>query len=402
MSGIFVARIIGMDSRAKRANRLTYAPAWLRGNMGEACRQVACWFARAWLVPAKPANLALHFGLEARGLVKPTRPTGLELHAKWVRIKSYTDKIIPMKKIDLLTYTIIALSTISSGCAIKKDPGFVIVESNLTKNSKELVQFDITASPRYQATFQKIKSVSLKPPSRCQSNSASQNTGAAKSQENLISTYCGVEMSEIERSLTKQGYNVISWASIASKVNALPGTQQESGIEAARKMGSQVVFQINSLEKVSVAPDQTLGIRREFYRSEGEGVPLEKITLNPERLQRILSLLPKYESGILATGQQGAMLDINAIDAETGQSIWFYRGTVSDESSTESKVTTEFYCRNDQKCSFEPAPETEKKIAVNSELSIKGYPADMSDALYFKLIRDVTQDFASKFASGKK
>lgn len=209
-------------------------------------------------------------------------------------------------------------------------------------------------------------------------------------------------MSEIERSLTKQGYNVISWASIASKVNALPGTQQESGIEAARKMGSQVVFQINSLEKVSVAPDQTLGIRREFYRSEGEGVPLEKITLNPERLQRILSLLPKYESGILATGQQGAMLDINAIDAETGQSIWFYRGTVSDESSTESKVTTEFYCRNDQKCSFEPAPETEKKIAVNSELSIKGYPADMSDALYFKLIRDVTQDFASKFASGKK
>ena len=64
----------------------------------------------------------------------------------------------------MLTYTIIAIiNNIIRLC--HKRPGFVIVESNFNKNSKELVQFGDTASPRYQATFQKIKSVSLKPPS---------------------------------------------------------------------------------------------------------------------------------------------------------------------------------------------------------------------------------------------
>lgn len=79
--------------------------------MGAACGQVAWWFGRAVLVPAKPANLALHFGFETHWLIKPACPTD------WIQTLDLFSRILQMFKQLILACLVASAAAVTSAKA---------------------------------------------------------------------------------------------------------------------------------------------------------------------------------------------------------------------------------------------------------------------------------------------
>lgn len=320
---------------------------------------------------------------------------------------------------NICVYLLTAISIfifILSGCAaIQEQAGrksrFILVQSRVVSTTRnDSVVAEITKTPRYSNMVSKINSVALSAPSSCANQSAASVTGSASNTGDVVKTLCGVEMAEIERALVRQGFTVYSWNMIHSAIIA---NRHEGAAAVAKRLGAQVLFQVNSLERVIMTPGRDARIEHNFQNSNESGESLSLLKLDEQQINKINAIIVADELKRLPSAKKlGAMLDINAVDTATGQTIWFYRWSKHEDSSKNvfAKYLLQCWDYWGPWCMIEkgqiPEPAVPKKGSEKRSTEVATYstdprPASEQDVIYFELLRDVTNDFVKRFSSGQ-
>ena len=274
---------------------------------------------------------------------------------------------------------------------------FLLVVSRLEVATSDSMLADVTPTPAYEQALPQLKRVALSAPDYCANRSAADTTGQAAQTNKLMQTACGVEMGEVERALTKAGYVVSSWTTLASMVE----DQKLTPRDAAAKLGAQVLFQVNSLEHVQSVPDLQGRWQRSYHASNSYADPGDVVQPETDELPSLQRILGK--PGATQGAVPGAMLDVNAILVETGQTIWFYRWQHLDTTALgrETRVLAQRWSNEkDWKPAIprvratDDAPTHEADDGTFQQL---GGPSSVKDARYFRLMREVVGDFVSRF-----
>jgi len=210
-------------------------------------------------------------------------------------------------------------------------------------------------------------------------------------------------MAELERALTQAGYTVSSWRVLANDMAAHGVTATDAG----RQLGAEVLFQVNSLERVKTPRGEGARWERTFYQSNNCGDAVQPASMDDLQLAQLRKQSQGREQEVLQGKQRlGATLNVNAIMVETGQTIWFYQWTKFDAPGGELDVRVLSELTGNMQWSV-VSPQCSSLYAARS---MKGNPRE-SDAtgvtagseekpLYFKLMREVVKDFVAQFAKG--
>lgn len=309
---------------------------------------------------------------------------------------------------------ILTLAFAPSGCSIITPPKFILVDSKVVETTRsDSVEAEVIKTPRYSQMVSQIKSVALSAPSSCANQSAASATGSAANTGDVVKTLCGVEMAEIERALVRQGFTVYSWNMVSSAINA---NITKNAAAVAKALGAQVLFQVNSLERVTVNPGRDSRIERSFLKSNAFGESLSPLELDDSQINKIKAVTTGDEAKrFRSIVRLGAMLDINAVDSETGQTIWFYRGSKQEDSSRNVFASFLLQCwdswgpwclkaepqRHNNPQQTPEKPSAEVRSTEVETVSIDPRPASKQDTTYSALLRDVTADFVNRFKSGQ-
>lgn len=112
------------------------------------------------------------------------------------------------------------------------------VESNFKMSAaSDRIPATITKGQGFEANFPRIATIAVKAPDFCVSESQSQRTGTARAETNVMQTTCGVEMAQIESSLAKAGFGVISWKVLQNEM-----TVSTSHLDAAKNSKPTLCF----------------------------------------------------------------------------------------------------------------------------------------------------------------
>ena len=274
-----------------------------------------------------------------------------------------------------------ALGLAAVGCTTP----YVRVTSQLVNLKREIAR-DVTCSPQYAGARANVTVVALRAPDSCIDKGASAQTGKAQQTEEVLRTRCGVEMAEVERALTRQGYVVTSWRDLASMVTS----EKIAAKDAALKLNAQVLFQVNSLEKVRLPPEEARW-ERSFHVSSKRGDEGVTATLDEKGERALRELVAPREKEILERAPFGAMLDVSAVFAQTGQTIWFYRWAKGQPVSRDEGSTHLLARRSDARW-IKADAEEESAALIPAAATEKE-----DDTRYFTLLRDVVSDFANEF-----
>lgn len=290
------------------------------------------------------------------------------------------------------------------GSALK----YLKLESRLVESNRD-GEREITGSPAYEQGYRSVTKVAVRAPDVCANQNASEATGAARQDSvtsTVLKTSCGVEMAEMERSLTKRGYQVVSWKMLS---NIVAADAKVPLLEAAKRLGAQVLFQVNTLEKVNIVPGQDARIERRFYQSNKFGDSLAPAALAEGSLDPLRPHILQQEEALRRNGRLGAMLDVNATVIDTGQSIWFYRASKVEQLARDNSAS--LLLTQKKRGPWTPVrPESQAQQANNTRVarsaemvavSSGGRSADQENAVYFGLVRQAVDDFANAFASGQ-
>ncbi len=284
---------------------------------------------------------------------------------------------------------------------------FVIVKSRFVEATREGDR-DVTPSPKYSELIEAgaIKKVAVRAPDACAAADASQRTGAARGEQTVMSTRCGVEMGEIERALTSAGFVVISWRDLDQTITKDGLTP----LDAAKQLGADVLFQINSLEQVVSRPGKDARWDRVFCKSNKKGEIQEPAQLEEVDMNDLAGRVGEQERlAADAVTSQAAMLDVNAVLVEGGQTIWFYRWIKPELSEREDALAVHF--KFDKRgwlplgvfnpYAAETPADPKSGNAQSTSVSTGSAANDERQARYFELVREVVKDFAEAFASGE-
>jgi len=172
-------------------------------------------------------------------------------------------------------------------------------------------------------------------------------------------------------------------------------------------MGAQVLFQVNSLEKVRAAPVTGARWERRYFVSDAYGRRGAPASL-PESDRSVLRgfvTRPEAEWLALSGQRQGAMLDLDAVLVSSGQSIWFYRWQRLDTPASARQVSA-LGLRVDGGAWIPVAPRSlvpvaapvdDRRSVESGELVAGGGPEAPLDAAYFRLMREVVADAVQRF-----
>ncbi len=276
------------------------------------------------------------------------------------------------------------------------------VQSRLVESQRDAPR-EVTGTPAYAGSLPKITNVAVRAPDSCLNQTASGATGSASNTASILTTRCGVEMAELERALTRVGYVVTSWRDL----NVAVGQENLSAKAAAQKLGAQVLFQVNSLEKVKLQPGQDARWERAFFKANREGAMLGPAELRERDVAALRRMAGDEEKKILEHVRFGAMLDVNAIAVDTGQTIWFYRLAKAQAASKDNSVTFtaerigsgwRLYSPSGKKSDERTAMVKSGEVEA---ISTSGQSANQEETIYFQLMREVIKDFAEEFKSGR-
>jgi hypothetical protein len=121
------------------------------------------------------------------------------------------------------------------------EPQYLLVERSESQLAGVPGRAEITETPTYKAQRSKFKTVVLRLPDNCfqrASLSEGRNGEAA-----ILESTCGVPLQVLESTLTKAGYQVLSWS-------ALMGIERQQGVPvhiAARQLGADLVIIVNAM-----------------------------------------------------------------------------------------------------------------------------------------------------------
>jgi hypothetical protein len=314
---------------------------------------------------------------------------------------------------------LLALSAAVTGCHRQRRAvsisasQYIVAKSRLVVSQDRAPVADVTDTETYRHNLRAIQRVAVRAPDACANESASAASGAARGTRQVLRTQCGVEMAELERSLAKAGYVVSSWTAIANMVER----EHLTPTAAAAKLRAQVLFQVNSLERVARVPAQDARWERGYFVSDPTGAERAPAALLPDDLTSVRALLQRYEARVARREQPGAMIDINAIWVPTEQTIWFYRWslTTATGATVESRVLAAYTAasRASRRAAatqggwVEVTPvrpdsgEAEVVPVVSNEVEASSDDArnhDEAVAASAAVLREVVEDFVGRFS----
>ncbi|NRA32741.1 MAG: hypothetical protein HRU17_05310 [Polyangiaceae bacterium] len=296
--------------------------------------------------------------------------------------------------------SLVALSVALAGTACAPRSPWLLVRSQASHTSEQSSP-EVTETPRYLELLPRIRSIAVQAPDYCANRSAVASTGAARSAGTVLSTNCGVAMGELERAFVKAGYRVISWRALRSMVDS---TQVTPSV-AAQKLGAEILFQINSLQKVKVQPRvqyrwdrQFLGMDKHGRRLNGEGV-----LLSEQEGADLISMISPHEIEMGRATRLGAALDAVAMTADSGEALWFYRWTmfepVDETRTVEVQAVKGKRGWEKRHVIYPRSPGAEGGPQQHESASLAARAGNREDQKYYGLMQQVVQNFVKSFSA---
>ncbi|MDR4495011.1 MAG: hypothetical protein R3B74_11420 [Nitrospirales bacterium] len=275
---------------------------------------------------------------------------------------------------------------------------YYLVTSDFVVADNQEAPPEIVESPSYLSAIPQIQYLTVKAPEGCANETATQSSGEAVGQSLLLKTTCGIEMSELERALTKAGFQVISWNVLQNKV----AKEELTPHAASKELGAEVLFQINSLERSIIQAGHNARWERHFYESNPEGEQLKPVSLPPREGHQLLDHIKEKETSLLSQERLGVTMNASASSVKTGETIWFYEWTHAEAREDNEAVKVLAVCdngtcraisRQDQKKSEEAALISGSTEAISKQKSVK----DRQNAIYHRLLRALVTNLAHSF-----
>jgi hypothetical protein len=272
---------------------------------------------------------------------------------------------------------------------------------------------EISQTPPYLANRSTFKAVAIRFPDSCLQTAASAMTGASRAGETqtILSTDCGVYLSELERAFTSHDYRVFSW-------DALRGLERQKNLSpyaAGKELGADIVFVFNSLDAAPVQAGAQSGASFKYFASDPKGTRLDPLALD-DATRSTFREFAKSQAGADPANQVVALsstLDSTAIVTSGGESVWFYRRTVTRPVRTRRGMRflfgrtlggpwTPAIPDVPVPLGAAPPPPPQVKTEDVTESHVAATAADPYAAEKLQLIRDAATDFVAKFFTGEK
>ncbi|MGD9851643.1 MAG: hypothetical protein AB7T38_10265 [Nitrospirales bacterium] len=290
------------------------------------------------------------------------------------------------------------LLIMSSHVFLACSPPYYLVTSDFVVADNQEAPPEIVESPSYLASISQINFLTVKAPEGCANETATQSSGKAAGQSLLLKTTCGIEMSELERALTKAGFQVISWNVLQNKVV----NEKLTPHAASKELGAEVLFQINSLERSIIQAGQNARWERHFYESNPEGEQLKSVALPPREGNQLLDHIKQKETSLLNQDRLSVTINASVSSVKSGETIWFYEWTHAEGRGADEAMKVLAVC-DDGKCRAasrpnEEKPDEEPLISGSTEaVSKQRRVKDLQNATYHKLLRELVTNLAHSF-----
>lgn len=266
----------------------------------------------------------------------------------------------------------------------------------------------VVRSAGYHKLAGRTLTVALSAPDQCADRSSAEATGHARSTGRLLQTTCGVEMAELERELVKAGYRVISWSALRQVVSV---KKQVTALEAAQRLKADVLFQVNSLERSVLKPGQQQKWRRTFYESDPTGTKGPVAHVSEERAVALERGVVSQEP-VIPAERVSVTVDLTAVLVDSGETIWFYKGTHSERPDASLTISHLFECnrrhlsycilREPRRMQAAGGGDTTMDTRRSGGESLRvdpPEPADQVAAQYYGLVGRAVSDLVREFAS---
>lgn len=288
-------------------------------------------------------------------------------------------------------------------------PAYMLVEYRAGGTVGTTAPPEVQETASYAANGPAVHTIALKFPDDCLTEGAARATGTATTSREIMGTRCGVWLAELERALTEQHYKVISWSALRQQQE----THNISTYDAARELGADVVFGVNSMETHPILRgSQSTAITR-YFTSDARGNRLAKVA--PEERDRPgLKRFAAEHAGALGVNDVvgfAATLDVTAVLASSGESIWFFRHAVSQPRDVATGMR--FLFERDRPADDltpvrpeglpeAPRPEVDRSTEDVDRTTRSAAPEDLYQAELHKLARDVANECVIRFHGGKR
>jgi hypothetical protein len=311
-------------------------------------------------------------------------------------------------KFNLRTCAIIGAAFTVTACESGPTYHYYMVESRFVSSAMDQQAPEIIPTPAYTQLAGGATTVAVRAPDRCSNSTTNQATGEAAAGGAILQTNCGVEMGEIERALTRAGYNVISWNILEREME-----RDKTASDVANRLGAQILFQINSLERSRKTLGQDARWERSYFTTDAAAAKTAPLPLT-EQARSTLST--NYLAPIEAKQNPRAYavtLDASAIWVPTGQSIWYYRWTrAAEPTGVTAGYKLRLQCVDGYgfgQCQSvgDPAgpaapPSTVLAAGESVALSAGERPEDVERAIYLDLFKQVVRNFVDTFARARQ
>ncbi len=291
-------------------------------------------------------------------------------------------------------FAVMIFSSVLAACGT---PYYLVTSDFMTSDNREAPP-EIVESQTYLSVISNIKSLAVKAPEGCANETAAESSGEAVGQDVLLKTTCGIGMAELERALTKAGFQVISWNVLQNKVLKEKITPQT----ASKELGAEVLFQINSLERSLVQTGQDARWERRFYESNDQGEQLDPTSLPVKEGEQLIGQIKKKEASLSQQERLSVTINASASLVETAETMWFYEWTHAEARKQDAATTVLAIC-DDGRCQEtsvkkDQPSDKEQFVSGSSEAISKQKNAkDQQNALYHSLLRDVVTNLATSF-----
>lgn len=278
---------------------------------------------------------------------------------------------------------------------------------------------EISDTPAYRKALPTWKTVALRVPNTCLTDTAARVQGNQTGRL-ILTTQCGIWLKELESALSNSGYRVISWDALHRAESA----GDMSTYSAAAKLGADVVFLINSLESNPTNLKDSGKMVLSYSRSNAAGDKLAPAALDENRRSWLKAFVgdrtdhkKREAQGVQA---HAATLDLTAVSATGGESVWFYRRSLTrlaEEVLRSAERMSFLFAYEPNKIEWwpvtpagllaqaavaiPPAPMLSSEDVVDTSADNVG-PQDQDRAIELELVRIIVKDFVANFKAGDK
>lgn len=275
-------------------------------------------------------------------------------------------------------FSFLMLGFLATGCS-----SHYLVTTKLQVNQKVADDTEIVQSPKAATVSDKIHKVAIIFPNTC----ANQTVAAASGKSHkgtLMAMTCGVEMSALERSFARAGYEVVS---------------------SERTQEADALIKINSLERTIGKIPSGYKIDTRYDKTDSRGKVLGTANVPKEHAQGLKDQFVTPVSRYIENQKLlGVTLDATVIYVPANQAIWFYKKTIFEpipKQMTEQGYSQLFTCGNPCE-QINPESQNsndkfwQKNLGVSgTQTQIKG-DEDEESVRYSRLVGEVFKDFTDR------